>query len=148
MPNQYSLKFDATVDLTKVKAELEALKKKYETLDIKTQTSTSGAKGESGVSKTTKEIEGAERATKSWSRQLTDTAKKVMYFGAVTAGITAATGAVKSMVAQVAELDASLTELKKVSTLDDTGLKNYAKQAGEVGLTVGKTASQMVNAAT
>jgi TP901 family phage tail tape measure protein len=51
------------------------------------------------------------------------------------------------MVEEVYDLDKSLTEFKKVSDLRGNGLDNYVDQLGELGSTVARTTSDMVDAA-
>ena len=51
------------------------------------------------------------------------------------------------MVQQVYELDASLVEFRKVSDLRGEELNAYVEQLGEIGKTVGRTTSSMVDAA-
>lgn len=149
--SQYQLKIDATIDLADVEAKLRQLQEKYKTLNMKATATTAKGGGvgvATGMGAVVTETTKATKATKSWGSALGDTFKKVAYFGAVTAGIQLATQGMRSMIDQVRELDASLTELKKVSNLSGEGLKAYAQQAGEVGLTVGRTASEMVDAST
>lgn len=55
---------------------------------------------------------------------------------------------VKQMVSNVKLLDDSLLELNKVSDLSANGLKKVTKEAYELGSTVGKTGTQVINATT
>lgn len=55
---------------------------------------------------------------------------------------------ISSMVDQVYELDSSLTEFKKVSDLSGESLSSYTAQLAEMGSTVARTGSEMVDAAT
>ena len=52
------------------------------------------------------------------------------------------------MVDQVYELDGAITEFKKVSELRGSGLDEYITELGQLGQTVGRTASEMTEAAT
>lgn len=54
----------------------------------------------------------------------------------------------ENMVEQVYALDNSLTEFKKVSNLRGSGLDEYVDQLSELGNTVARTTSDMVDAAT
>lgn len=56
--------------------------------------------------------------------------------------------AIGAMVEQVAAIDKSLTEFKKVSDLRGSGLDAYVKQLGESGQIVARTTSDMIDAAT
>ena len=53
-----------------------------------------------------------------------------------------------SMVDQVYELDSALTEFKKVSDLQGQALQNYQNHLSDLGSTVGRTTSEMIEAAT
>lgn len=55
---------------------------------------------------------------------------------------------VKQMVSNVKLLDDSLLELNKVSDLSANGLEKVTKEAYELGATVGKTGTQVINATT
>lgn len=55
---------------------------------------------------------------------------------------------VKQMVSNVKLLDDSLLELNKVSDLSASGLEKVTKEAYELGATVGKTGTQVINATT
>lgn len=55
---------------------------------------------------------------------------------------------IEDMVDQVYELDGALTEFKKVSDLAGDSLDRYVDGLAEAGQTVGRTASEMVEAAT
>lgn len=52
------------------------------------------------------------------------------------------------MIGQYAELDAAVTEFKKVSDLTGQSLDNYVQKLGEMGTSVARTTSEMVEAAT
>lgn len=54
----------------------------------------------------------------------------------------------ESMVEQVGELDAAITEFRKVSDLGGDSLNNYVEELGELGKNVARTTSEMVDAAT
>lgn len=53
-----------------------------------------------------------------------------------------------SMVDQVSELDAAITEFKKVSDLAGDSLDRYVEELGELGKLTARTTSEMVDAAT
>lgn len=55
---------------------------------------------------------------------------------------------IQSLAEQVYELDSSIIEFQKVSDLSGQSLDNYVKNLSKVGQTVGRTASEMVDAAT
>ena len=53
----------------------------------------------------------------------------------------------RQMADVVSELDAALIEYQKVSDLSGKSLKRYSDNLGEMGLTVARTTTEMVNAA-
>lgn len=55
---------------------------------------------------------------------------------------------ITSMVDQVYELDEALTEFRKVSDLSGQSLEEYTDYLSQLGLTVGRTTSEMLEAAT
>lgn len=55
---------------------------------------------------------------------------------------------ITSMLDQVYELDAALVEFQKVSDLGGESLDRYVDSLAELGNTVGRTASEMISAAT
>lgn len=62
--------------------------------------------------------------------------------------VSAAMNAVSDMVSNVFELDAALTEYRKVSDLSGASLDNFVDKAYEAGATVARTGTEMVEAAT
>lgn len=74
--------------------------------------------------------------------------KKVIQFGAVTAAIRGVTSGVGDMVQNVFELDAALTEYKKVSDLTGKSLEKYTDQAYKAGRETARTGTEMIEAAT
>lgn len=71
-----------------------------------------------------------------------------LIYSAYYKAIELAIDAIKAMVEQVFELDAALTEFKKVSELSGDSLDDYVSKLSDMGSTVGRTASEMVEAAT
>ena len=53
-----------------------------------------------------------------------------------------------AMVSEVYEMDGALTEYKKVSTLSETALDDYVDKLNDLGSTVARTGSEMLDAAT
>lgn len=88
------------------------------------------------------------KAMRGLGSETLNVAKKVMQFGAVTAVIRGVTSGMADMVQNVFELDAALTEFKKVSDLSGKGLERYTDQAYRMGREVAKTGSEMIQAAT
>ena len=94
------------------------------------------------------ETQQASKHMRSLGSETLNVAKKVMQFGAVTAVIRGATSGIADMVQNVFELDAALTEFRKVSDLSEKGLARYTDQAYRTGREVAKTGSEMIQAAT
>ena len=88
------------------------------------------------------------KAMKGFSQQTLDVTKKVIQFGAVTAVIRGVTSGMADMVQNVFELDASLTEFKKVSDLSAKGLEKYTEEAYKAGRETARTGTEMIDAAT
>lgn len=88
------------------------------------------------------------KAMHSFGTETLNVTKKVIQFGAVTAVIRGVTSGMADMVQNVFELDAALTEFKKVSDLSGKGLERYTDQAYRTGREVAKTGSEMIQAAT
>lgn len=74
--------------------------------------------------------------------------KNIISYSAVNAVFSAITGAVSSAVDAVFEMDAALTEFKKVSDLSGEALEEYTDKATEAGLAVARTGAEIINAAT
>ena len=88
------------------------------------------------------------KAMKGFGQQTLDVTKKVIQFGAVTAIIRGVTSGMADMVQNVFELDASLTEFKKVSDLSAKGLEKYTEEAYKAGRETARTGTEMIDAAT
>ncbi len=95
-----------------------------------------------------KQAQQNSKAMKGFGQQTLDVTKKVIQFGAVTAVIRGVTSGMADMVQNVFELDASLTEFKKVSDLSAKGLEKYTEQAYKAGRETARTGTEMIDAAT
>lgn len=99
-----------------------------------------------------KEVNAQIRNQGGWMLNLKDSWTKAMRsfttYISVTTVFYQAARAIRSMINEVKELDASLTEFKKVSDLAGNSLEKYVKQAYEMGETVAKTGREMIEAAT
>lgn len=168
MNGQYSVKVKAVLDTAGIKQQLETLSTKTtikynvdgikdftkETTKLKdaqgnlyTVMTKTGASGENlGHTFTT-----ATKATKELANSgntLFNVFKKVVEFGVVTDIIQAVSRAMQYAVESVFELDAAVTEFKKVSDLSGDALDDYTKKLGEMGQEVARTRAEMVDAAT
>ncbi len=75
------------------------------------------------------------------------TTLKVAKFGLSTAAIGVFTGAIYSAISAVKDFDASLTEYKKVSDLSGESLDEFTQKLGDLGVTVARTRSEMIESA-
>ena len=85
---------------------------------------------------------------KTFGSETLHVSKKVLQFGAVTAVIRGVTSGMGDMVQKTFELDAALTEYKKVSDLTGKSLEKYTDQAFKAGRETAKTGTEMIEAAT
>lgn len=99
-----------------------------------------------------KEVNAQIRNQGGWMLNLKDSWTKAMRsfttYISVTTVFYQAARAIRSMINEVKELDASLTEFKKVSDLTGDSLERYIKKAYEMGDAVAKTGREMIEAAT
>ena len=102
----------------------------------------------STVDTTSQTLQTASKHTKTLGQDFIDTAGKVAKFGAITAIFGLVTTAIGEAVKSVKELDASLTELKKVSDLSGSGLEDYTEQAFKMATELASTASDVTDAVT
>lgn len=168
MNGQYSVKVKAVLDTAGIKQQLETLSTKTtikynvdgikdftkETTKLKdaqgnlyTVMTKTGASGENlGHTFTT-----ATKATKELANSgntLFNVFKKVVEFGVVTDIIQGVSRAMQYAVESVFELDAAVTEFKKVSDLSGDALDDYTEKLGKMGQEVARTRAEMVDAAT
>ena len=92
-------------------------------------------------------IKESSKNVKSWGDEFTDSFKKVVQFGSITAIIGAVTQGIREAVSIVKEFDDTLTEFKKVSDLSGDSLTEYTKKLGEMGQEVARTREEMVASA-
>lgn len=150
MANKYTVKIDAFVDLSKAKSDMDAFMKQYEKVIIgggstKTKSRSGGTSPvATGIQSATKAASKGTGVFASFNKQLKSVATNV----AASAAINGFTTAIKSSVESVAEMDAKLTEFRKVSNLTGKELDNFVAKATEMGRSVAKTGSEMVEAAT
>ena len=101
-----------------------------------------------GFSTTAQETQKSTSKLKAFGNETLSVSKKVIQFGAVTAIIRGVTSGVGDMVQKTFELDAALTEFRKVSDLSGKGLDQYTDKAFKMGRSVAKTGTEMIEAAT
>ena len=101
-----------------------------------------------GFSNTGKEVGKSTGKLRAFGTETLHVSKKVIQFGAVTAVIRGVTSGLGDMVQKTFELDAALTEYKKVSDLTGKSLEKYTDQAFKAGRETAKTGTEMIEAAT
>ena len=101
-----------------------------------------------GFSTTAQETQRSTSKLKAFGNETLSVSKKVIQFGAVTAIIRGVTSGMGDMVQKTFELDAALTEYKKVSDLTGKSLEKYTDQAFKAGRETAKTGTEMIEAAT
>ena len=95
-----------------------------------------------------KEAEKSTGKLKGFANETLHVTKKVIQFGAITDVIRGVTTGLGDMVQNVFELDAALTEFKKVSNLTGKELERYTDQAYKAGRETARTGTEMIDAAT
>ena len=102
----------------------------------------------STVDTTSKTLQTASKHTKTLGQDFIDTAGKVTKFYVITKVIQTVKTAIGEAVKSVKELDASLTELQKVTDLSGDSLQNYTEQAFSMARDLKSTASDVTDAMT
>lgn len=96
-------------------------------------------------------IEKANKALNPFGAGLQDlikTGAKVAVFSVLASAINSVKDAMASTIDVVKDFDDALTEFKKVSDLSGEALSDYAKQLGELGATVARTRTELLEGAT
>lgn len=129
--------------------DAEQTKKKLQGLNGQVVRNKKTLKGfHTGFSNTGKDVEKSTGKLKAFGTETLHVSKKVLQFGAVTAVIRGVTSGMGDMVQKTFELDAALTEYKKVSDLTGKSLDKYTDQAFKAGRETAKTGTEMIEAAT
>lgn len=139
MAKNYQVVFQATIDPASLQKELDKIGKQKLNLNAKGLTDFGNAAKSSGgmLGEFTHQL-----------GSLSSTIPKVAAFGVATAAIGAFTGAVSSAIDEVFELDAAVTEFRKVSDLSGEALDDYTDKLADLGAEVARTRSEMVQAST
>lgn len=162
MGNNYQVRVEAVLDAKQLRSQLKSLEKgtklKIDTSGIKgakddvkkfgdtvSQTTSSSGKG---VQTMGKQFKGLKTYITDGAKSLGSIAKQRVAFLAMTDVVSGAAQGIKAMVGSVFELDASLTEMKKVSDLNGASLDAFTKKAFDVGTATARTGTEAVNAAT
>lgn len=144
MANNYNIKVNATLNTKGIQEALKGVESKYGNIKI----GTGAASGIKSIGTAAKESKGMLGEFNAQLKKLPETIPKVAAFKVATTAINAFQDACVDAVQQVFELDEALTEFKKVSDLSGDALDEYADKLGNLGETVARTKSEMVEAAT
>lgn len=138
----YTIKVDAKGSTQKLTTEMEKTSSGAGqlTTTVKKLNETTGA-----MSTT---ITNSSKAVKGLGTDFVETLGKVAKFGAVTAIIGLFTSAIGEAISTTKEFDSSLVELRKVSDLGGDSLKQYTKDAFDLGKQLHTTASNVTDAVT
>ena len=124
MASNYSIIVDAELDLKKIKEQLKEVASSG--VDLKVH----------GAAQGKKEIDDVTKST----RQLNETGQDLeLTFNVAHEVFSKFLSVVKDMAGQVYELDAALTEFKKVSDLSGSALDDYVDKLSQLGQEVGRT---------
>lgn len=147
--SNFQILVNAILDAKNIQAQLDKISQKYATMKVgidvdatKLNDALSGLKGlKVGFDDTSTSAEKI-------SQSIGDIFTKVSKFGGVTLVINELRQSLMDGVDAVRELDAAVTEYKKVSDLTDEGMKSFVSTAREMGLEVGKSATEFIEAGT
>lgn len=124
MATNYSIIVDAELDLKKIKEQLREVASNG--VDLKVH----------GAAQGKKEIDDVTKST----RQLNETGQDLeLTFNVAHEVFSKFLSVVKDMTGQVYELDAAITEFKKVSDLTGSALDDYVDKLSQLGQEVGRT---------
>ena len=124
MASNYSIIVDAELDLKKIKEQLKEVSSNG--VDLKVH----------GAAQGKKEIDDVTKST----RQLNETGQDLeLTFNVAHEVFSKFLSVVKDMAGQVYELDAAITEFKKVSDLSGSALDDYVDKLSQLGQEVGRT---------
>lgn len=139
----------ATLDAANIQKQLNAISKKYGTMKINLDVdNTSLNNATNSLNNYQQGLKQTSEAAQNTSQSIGDIIGKVTKFGAATLIINEFRQAIVDGYGAVKELDASVTEYRKVSELTDSQMGGFIDTARELGLTVARTTDEMVEAAT
>ena len=124
MASNYSIIVDAELDLKKIKEQLKEVASNG--VDLKVHGATQGKKEIDDVTKSTRQLNEAGQDLELTFNVAHEVFSKFL-------------SVVKDMAGQVYELDAALTEFKKVSDLSGSALDDYVDKLSQLGQEVGRT---------
>ena len=91
-------------------------------------------------------LKEASKSAGIFGQSITDVAKKVIGWTAITTVVFGVIRAIRNGIQAVVDLDTALVELRKVTRLSESALGDFTKQAMEVGTTVARTTQEIVSA--
>lgn len=139
----------ATLDAANIQKQLDTISKRYKTIKINLDVDTTSLNNATNSLNNCKQsITETGKAAQGTSQSIGDIVSKVTKFGAATLIINKFRQAIVEGYEAVKELDASVVEYRKVSELTDSQMGGFIDNARELGLTVARTADEMVEAAT
>ena len=124
MASNYSIVVDAELDLKKIKEQLKEVASNG--VDLKVHGAAQGKKEIDDVTKSTRQLNEAGQDLELTFNVAHEVFSKFL-------------SVVKDMAGQVYELDAALTEFKKVSDLSGSALDDYVDKLSQLGQAVGRT---------
>ena len=124
MASNYSIIVDAELDLKKIKEQLKEASSNG--VDLKVHGAAQGKKEIDDVTKSTRQLNEAGQDLELTFNVAHEVFSKFL-------------SVVKDMAGQVYELDAALTEFKKVSDLTGSALDDYVDKLSQLGQEVGRT---------
>lgn len=87
-------------------------------------------------------------ATKTFRQNLTSNISKFSEWFFIGGVVSSATQQIRNMISAVTDLDASLTELRKVSDLTGSSLDSFVDEAFDLGSEIGRTGQEVIDATT
>ena len=124
MASNYSIIVDAELDLKKIKEQLKEVASNG--VDLKVHGAAQGKKEIDDVTKSTRQLNEAGQDLELTFNVAHEVFSKFL-------------SVVKDMAGQVYELDAAITEFKKVSDLSGSALDDYVDKLSQLGQAVGRT---------
>lgn len=137
-------RLDKSSSTEQIRADIKTLEKNL-ALNIPINVNT---KSTNELKNSLKEVENAAKGAKEHTQGLSDIASKFSRWQIIGDVIHGVKNGIQDMVEQVFELDASLTELDKVTDLTKEGLQGLADDAFEVGEKIGATGKNVIDATT
>lgn len=138
--SNFQILVNAVLDAKNIQLQLDKISQKYALMkvgiDVDTSKLTTALNNIKGMKVGFDDVTTSADKT---SQSIGDIFSKVSKFGGVTLVINELRQSLMDGVEAVKDLDAAVTEYKKVSDLSDEGMKSFVADAREMGLEVGRT---------